>query len=76
VEGDAVVVRVIDDGPGIPPELVAQALRRGGRIDTTPGTGLGLAIASDIADAWDGALRLGPTDPGAMTAAVHLPRGR
>lgn len=73
-DGRDVIVRVVDDGPGIPPELVPQALRRGGRIDTGPGTGLGLAIASDIADAWDGALRLGPTEPGCMTAAVHLLR--
>lgn len=73
-EGAEVVVRVVDDGPGIPPALVPQALARGGRIDTGPGTGLGLAIASDIADAWNGALRLGPTEPGRMTAAVHLPR--
>lgn len=73
-DGAEVVVRVVDDGPGIPAALVPQALRRGGRIDTGPGTGLGLAIASDIADAWHGALRLGPTEPGRMTAAVHLPR--
>lgn len=73
-DGDEVIVRVVDDGPGIPAALVPQALRRGGRIDAGPGTGLGLSIASEIADAWEGALRLGPTDPGRMTAAVHLPR--
>ncbi|MBK5960739.1 ATP-binding protein [Rhodoplanes elegans] len=74
IEDGDVVLRVIDDGPGIPAALVPQALRRGGRIDSGPGTGLGLAIASDIADAWNGTLRLGPTEPGRMTAAVRLPR--
>lgn len=74
IETGEVVVRVVDDGPGIPPQMVAMALQRGGRLDTGPGTGLGLAIASDIAEAWDGLLSLGPTDPGRMTAVLRLPR--
>ncbi|CUU42220.1 Sensor protein PhoQ [Blastochloris viridis] len=74
-EGDTVVLQVVDDGPGIPAERVAEALKRGGRLDLTgSGTGLGLAIAADLAEAWGGAVTLGPTAPGAMTAVVRLPR--
>ncbi|NJL09015.1 MAG: HAMP domain-containing histidine kinase, partial [Methylacidiphilales bacterium] len=74
-EADHVVVSVVDDGPGIPQAQVPVALRRGGRLDQAgPGTGLGLAIAADLAEAWGGALTLGPTSPGAMTAVVRLPR--
>jgi signal transduction histidine kinase len=75
VEAGMVVLAVVDDGPGIPAERVAEALKRGGRLDQSgPGTGLGLAIAADLAEAWGGAVTLGPTLPGAMTAVVRLPR--
>ena len=74
-EAGLVVLTVVDDGPGIPEERVAEALKRGGRLDQSgPGTGLGLAIATDLAEAWGGGLALGPTAPGAMTAVVRLPR--
>lgn len=54
------LVRVEDDGPGIPEPDRVEALRPGGRLDTaTRGTGLGLAIASDIVNAYGGTLTLG-----------------
>ncbi len=72
-----VLLRVADDGPGIPPEQQAEALTRGSRLDLTkPGSGLGLAIVADIAEAWAGSvgfeqedemfsavLRLKPAEP-------------
>lgn len=55
-DGD-VLLRVADDGPGIPPEQQAEALTRGSRLDVTrPGSGLGLAIVADIAEAWGGSV--------------------
>ena len=69
--------KTISAVPGIPPERVAEALRRGGRLDQSgAGAGLGLAIVSDILEAWSGSLELGPTAPGAMTATVRLPLTR
>ena len=54
------LVRIEDDGPGIPEPDRVEALRPGGRLDTaTRGTGLGLAIALDIVNAYGGTLTLG-----------------
>jgi signal transduction histidine kinase len=72
--GSEAVIAIVDDGPGIPPDRVAEALRRGGRLDEGgAGAGLGLAIVADILEAWGGSLALGPTTSGAMTATVRLP---
>lgn len=56
-ENGLVAITVADDGPGIPRELEADALRRGTRLDTSgPGAGLGLAIVADIAETWGATL--------------------
>ncbi|HWK38708.1 MAG TPA: HAMP domain-containing sensor histidine kinase [Hyphomicrobium sp.] len=55
-ENGAVVISVLDDGPGIPPSRANEVLRRGGRLDASGSAGLGLAIVGDIADAWGGTL--------------------
>ncbi len=53
----SVILRISDDGPGIPEEYQADVLTRGRRLDATrPGSGLGLAIVADIAEAWGGSI--------------------
>ncbi|CAA7619768.1 putative two-component sensor histidine kinase, classical system [Candidatus Terasakiella magnetica] len=43
------ILTVEDDGPGLTPEEIEIATRRGARLDeTAPGSGLGLAIVSDL----------------------------
>ncbi len=73
--GDLVLVRIEDDGPGVP-ESALQALgRRGLRLDErTPGFGLGLAIAQDICDAYGGEIAFGPGpgEPGLPGLRVSL----
>jgi signal transduction histidine kinase len=70
---DTVVIRVSDDGPGIPAELADRIFlphERG--ATTTPGAGLGLWIAKGIADAHGGRLALRPTGLGTCFE-VELP---
>ena len=73
-EGDAIILHVEDDGPGIPEEQIGTVLTRGGRLDETrPGTGLGLAIVEDLAEAYGGLLVLGRSTLGGLLAEVRLP---
>ncbi len=62
--GDAVIVELSDDGPGIPAELRSQIFEP--FFTTRPGgTGLGLYIARELADANGATLELIPRSPGA-----------
>jgi signal transduction histidine kinase len=66
------VIAIRDDGPGIPEGQLADALKRGGRLDSSDsGTGLGLAIVSDIAAAWGATLKLENTG-GGLLAELRL----
>lgn len=72
-EGAFVLVRVGDDGPGIPPEREADALKRGTRLDTSgAGAGLGLAIVAEIAEAWGATLAFERPD-GGFCVSLRLP---
>lgn len=72
-QDERVVIRVIDDGPGIPEDRLEQALVRGARLDQLgEGAGLGLAIVRDIADAWSGQFDIRNGSVG-LVAALTLP---
>ncbi|MDR0633564.1 MAG: sensor histidine kinase [Azoarcus sp.] len=68
-------IDIADDGPGLPPERLEEALRRGRRFDeSTPGSGLGLSIAADIAHTWGGDLQLrASAELGGLAARLRLP---
>ena len=77
----ALVLRVDDDGPGIPEALREEALKPFARLDAArnqdqgSGVGLGLAITQDIARRHGGTLRLGSApDLGGLRADIVLPR--
>ena len=76
--GDRVLVTVEDDGPGIPPDLLARATDpfvRGesSRSRETGGAGLGLTLADAIAKAHAGSLILANRTPNGLAATVVLP---
>lgn len=67
-------IRIEDDGPGVPPALLAEIGRRGVRLDEkVEGTGLGLAIASDIAEAYGGTVTFEGRTPSGLCVVVTLP---
>ncbi len=74
-------LRVEDDGPGIPADQRAEAVKPFSRLDPArnqnqgTGVGLGLAIAADIARAHGGVLRLGQSeDLGGLRADIVISR--
>ncbi len=75
VEDTWVVVRVIDNGPGVPAEALPQIFEP--FFTTKPkgeGTGLGLGIARQIVDKHDGEIRC-VSRPGRTVFEVRLPTG-
>jgi len=76
---DALVIRVADNGPGLPEselELVFEPFYRTERSRNreTGGTGLGLAIARDVAESHGGTLTLSNRGKGGLVATLTLPR--
>ncbi|MGH1562854.1 sensor histidine kinase [Mumia sp. DW29H23] len=79
VAGPDVVVRVVDDGPGVPPGVGDAVFNRFYRADparavTSRGTGLGLAIARTLARRHGGDVRLEDGSDGGAVFALRLPR--
>lgn len=67
------VIRIVDDGPGIPPRLSGRLFEpfvSGGSAD---GTGLGLTISRELATSHEGELRLVETGPTGTTFELRLP---
>ena len=79
-EGEDVVLRVEDDGPGMAPQHRARAFERFFRSppdrSRVAGTGLGLAVVLSIVKRHGGTVQLGPSVLGGEEVVVHLPRYR
>lgn len=80
-DGAALVLRVRDEGPGLPPEELERVFEPFYRVESsrnrdTGGTGLGLAIARDIAQAHGGSLVLRNLPVRGLEAILTLPRAR
>jgi len=77
-DGDALAIRVEDDGPGIPDDelqAMLEPFRRGdpSRNKETGGAGLGLTLARAIAEQHGGTLVLGNRAEGGLRAEIRLP---
>ncbi|HVW71173.1 MAG TPA: ATP-binding protein [Steroidobacteraceae bacterium] len=80
-DGTALVIRVRDDGPGIPQEELERVFEPFYRLESsrnrdTGGTGLGLSIARDVAQAHGGSLIAQNRPGGGLEALLVLPRQR
>ncbi len=78
-DGAELVIRVRDEGPGIPEADLERVFEPFYRLEhsrnrDSGGTGLGLTIARDIAQAHGGTLILANLPQGGLEAALRLPR--
>jgi signal transduction histidine kinase len=67
------IIRIEDDGPGIPPRLADRLFEPFVSGKTSEGTGLGLTISRELAANHGGELRLVQTGPDGTTFEVRLP---
>lgn len=74
-ENDAVALRIIDNGPGVPDRARANLFQAFRGSVTPGGTGLGLAIAAELVRLHGGSITLEPSETGAIFA-VTLPARR
>ncbi|MER5905162.1 ATP-binding protein [Streptomyces mirabilis] len=71
-----VEVRVVDRGPGLPPndrDRIFEPFQRLGDTDNTTGLGLGLALSRGLTEAMDGTLTPEDTPGGGLTMVLSLP---
>ena len=73
VRDDATMLEVIDDGPGVPPEIGASLFEP--LVKGTPGgSGLGLALARRVVEAHGGKIALAGGAGGGAVFRIELPR--
>ena len=78
-DGEALRIRIRDDGPGIAPEELERVFEPFHRVEAsrnrdTGGTGLGLSIARDVAQGHGGTVMLRNRPQGGLEAELILPR--
>ncbi len=76
-DGDELLIRIEDDGPGIPADRRQELIRRGRRQDeNVPGHGIGLSLVQGLVEDLGGRLDLDTSpDLGGLQVEVRLPRG-
>lgn len=73
-EGRRLLVTVEDDGPGLGAAERERVFERGTRADECqPGSGLGLAIVREVAQLYQGQVRLDASALGGLRASLELP---
>lgn len=73
-EDGRMIMRVVDDGPGVQAESLSSLGVRGLRLDEqTPGHGLGLAIVREITERYGGTLSFETGVHGGLRALVDIP---
>ncbi|MFB6096902.1 MAG: ATP-binding protein [Haloferacaceae archaeon] len=76
IEGrdDTVVLRIADNGPGIPPARREELLQKGSKGLDSEGTGLGLFLVDTLVEAFGGSISIADNEPKGTVFTVELVR--
>ncbi len=72
-DGNQLVLRIEDDGPGIVASQRQRVLQRGVRADNSGGQGIGLSLSAEIIDSYQGTLSIKESHLGGTAVSVRLP---
>jgi two-component system sensor histidine kinase PhoQ len=73
-ENDQLLIKIDDDGQGIPEDKVEQVLKRGVRVDErVSGQGIGLAVVRDIVEVYGGSISINTSSMGGSSISITLP---
>ncbi|QGN07657.1 PAS domain-containing sensor histidine kinase [Halorhabdus sp. CBA1104] len=70
----SVVVRIADNGPGVPPAQQDAIFGKGETGLESSGTGIGLYLVETLVESYGGAVDIEDTDPAGAVFVVELPR--
>ena len=75
LQQDMLLIRIEDDGPGIPESQRAQVLQRGKRADeTVTGFGIGLSVVNEIVSVYGGSMHISDSkDLGGACMLINIP---
>jgi signal transduction histidine kinase len=73
---DAVVVRVADDGPGVPDDRKDEVFGKGEKGLESPGAGIGLYLVRTLVDSYGGDVWVEDNEPEGAVFVVELPKAR
>lgn len=71
---ETAVVRVADNGPGIPEEVAESLFEWNARGEDSTGTGIGLAIVRTLVERYGGSVRVRNRDPEGAVVTLELPK--
>ena len=74
LSGELVELRIADDGPGMPPQVLERLGQRGNTVGKSGGSGLGLHHAKSYVESWGGTLAIGTKEGSGTTVFIRLPR--
>jgi signal transduction histidine kinase len=74
VTGSSVLIRVADDGPGIPDAQKTEVVEWNAKGKQSSGTGLGLAIVDRLVERYHGSLSIEDNEPRGTVVTVELPK--
>ena len=74
VTAETAVVRIADNGPGVPDERKREVFGRGEKGLESPGSGLGLYLVDNLVDTYGGSVRIEDNDPEGAVFRVELRR--